>query len=68
MDRTTRETKIIALPNRKADKVSDSCITMLRGEHAYSITFDNGKEFSQHETIANWGLMDKRMLLSHPFS
>lgn len=53
VDRTTRETKIMALPNRKADKVSDACIDMLKDENPMSITFDNGKEFSQHETIAS---------------
>ncbi len=52
VDRTTRETKIKALPNRKADKVSNHCIEMLRGENAYSINFDNGKEFAEHEQIA----------------
>ncbi len=52
VDRTTRETKIKALPNRKADKVANACIEMLRDENAYSITFDNGKEFAQHEIMA----------------
>ncbi len=48
-----RVTKIKALPNRTADKVSNACIEMLRCENAYSITFDNGKEFAQHENIAS---------------
>lgn len=53
VDRTTRETKIKALPNRKADKVADTCIELLRTEQTHSITFDNGKEFAHHETIAS---------------
>ncbi|KAF7275169.1 hypothetical protein GWI33_012118 [Rhynchophorus ferrugineus] len=52
VDRTTRETKIKVLPNRKADKVSDACINMLKGEVTHSITFDNGKEFALHEVIS----------------
>lgn len=52
VDRTTRETKIKALPNRKAQRVTQACIDMLKGERALSITFDNGKEFADHETIA----------------
>lgn len=52
VDRTTRETKIRALPNRKANKVAQACIEMLRLEKPQSITFDNGKEFAQHREIA----------------
>ncbi|WP_025651598.1 MULTISPECIES: IS30 family transposase, partial [unclassified Psychrobacter] len=52
VDRTTRETKIKALPNRKAVAVTQACIGMLKGEQALSITFDNGKEFADHETMA----------------
>lgn len=52
VDRTTRETKIKALPNRKAQLVADTCIGLLQGEHALSITFDNGKEFAKHDLIA----------------
>ena len=52
VDRRTRETKIQALPNRKAVNVTQACINKLRYEHPLSITFDNGKEFSDHATIA----------------
>ena len=52
VDRTTRETKIKALPNRKAKAVTQACIDMLKGEQALSITFDNGKEFADHEAMA----------------
>lgn len=53
VDRTTRETKIKALPNRKAALVADTCVAMLKGEQALSITFDNGKEFAKHATMAD---------------
>ena len=53
VDRTTRETKIKALLNRKAQLVTDTCVAMLKGEQTLSITFDNGKEFAKHETMAD---------------
>lgn len=52
VDRKTRETKIRALSNRKAERVTQACITMLKGERPLSITFDNGKEFAGHKKIA----------------
>ena len=52
VDRKTRETKIQALPDRKSERVTQACINKLKGEHPQSITFDNGKEFAGHETIA----------------
>lgn len=52
VDRRTKEAKIQALPNRKAERVTQACINKLRAEHPLSITFDNGKEFAGHETIA----------------
>ncbi len=52
VDRKTRETKIQALPNRKAERVTQACINKLKRERPLSITFDNGKEFAGHETIA----------------
>lgn len=52
VDRKTRETKIKALPNRKAKLVTQTCIDLLRHEQPLSITFDNGKEFAGHQDIA----------------
>ena len=48
VDRVTRETKIKALPNRKAK----ACVSMLKGDRPKSISFDNGKEFADHATMA----------------
>lgn len=52
VDRKSREIKIQALSNRKAHRVTKACINKLYGENTLSITFDNGKEFADHETIA----------------
>ncbi len=53
VDRTTRETTIRVLANRKANQVAKACIDMLKVEVVHSITFDNGKEFALHEVIAD---------------
>lgn len=53
VDRTTRETKIKALSNRKAEAVANACNQLLKDEQTLSITFDNGKEFALHESIAD---------------
>lgn len=52
VDRTTREVKIKALANRKANNVAMACTLLLKHEQLNSITFDNGKEFALHEDIA----------------
>ncbi len=52
VDRTTRETKIRGLPNRQAKQVTSACIDMLKAERTMSITFDNGKEFANHQAIS----------------
>ncbi len=41
-DRTTREVKIKALPNRKAILVAQTCIDLLKDEQVQSIAFDKG--------------------------
>nr|WP_216409287.1 IS30 family transposase [Arcanobacterium phocae] len=65
VDRTTRETKIKALPNRKAGAVTQACIEMLKGDSPKTITFDNGKEFAYHETIAK--ALDTHIYFAHPY-
>lgn len=52
VDRTTRLTKMRSLPNRKASLISEHSIDLLRNIETKSITFDNGKEFSHHQYIA----------------
>ena len=65
VDRTTRETKIRALPNRKAKLVSQTCIAMLFDETALSITFDNGKEFADHQTMAD--MLNTEIYFAQPY-
>ncbi len=65
VDRTTRETKIRVLPNRTASLVSQACIDMLAADKPQSITFDNGKEFAQHQTIAT--ALDTPIFFAKPY-
>lgn len=53
VDRTTRFTKLCALPNRKAACIAQASIHLLHTLPVYSITFDNGKEFTHHAAIAD---------------
>lgn len=52
VDRLAREVKIKIIPRRTAKFVEQACIELLQGEVVNSITFDNGKEFSNHQVIA----------------
>ena len=60
VDRKTRITFIYSLPNKQAEILADAKINSLRGLATKSITYDNKKEFSAHEPIAETlGMEDK---------
>lgn len=52
VDRVSRLTKMVSLPNRKADLIAQKTLQLLKNHKVLTITFDNGKEFSDHEIIA----------------
>lgn len=52
VDRRSRLTKMKGLPNRKADLVEQTSIELLKIWNISTITFDNGKEFANHGSIA----------------
>lgn len=52
VERSTRLTKMISLPNRKAALICKEGIELLSHFKVQTITFDNGKEFAEHETMA----------------
>ena len=52
VDRVSRFTKIKALPNRKAELIAEASVELLQDHPVLTITFDNGKEFSDHEIIS----------------
>ena len=41
---------------RVSSNTINHCIERLEQSHAYSVTFDNGKEFSEHQRITNQGI------------
>jgi IS30 family transposase len=55
VERKSRFTLARCLPKREAEPVSAAIIEMLRAHktHCLTITFDNGKEFAQHQFIAS---------------
>lgn len=65
VDRVTRETRIKALQNRKAKAVTQACLSMLKDEMPKSITFDNGKEFADHATMATG--LDTDIYFAQPY-
>lgn len=53
VDRNTNLTIIRLLPSKNATTLAHQAIDALKGLDAHTITFDNGKEFSQHQHIAD---------------
>lgn len=67
-ERKSRLYLVQYVPNQRAQTVSQAIIEMLRPykSHVHTITFDNGKEFSQYETIAN--ALDASMYFAKPYA
>jgi transposase, IS30 family len=55
VERCSKYTLIAPLPSKHAQPVAQAIITLLKHSKlpVHSITFDNGKEFAQHQVIAN---------------
>lgn len=53
VDRHTNLTIIRALPSKNSTVLAQHTIAALENCNAHTITFDNGKEFAQHQYIAN---------------
>lgn len=57
VDRKSLYTHIVHLGiNRVSSKTIGHCIERLKMSHAYSVTFDNGKEFAEHERLSYRGI------------
>lgn len=54
VDRKSKYTKLVLLPDKQADSVKKACRNVLRKlkDHIKTITYDNGKEFAGHRKIA----------------
>lgn len=65
-DRKSKKLRMVKVDSKEADVVSKAVCALLKGETANTITFDNGKEFTNHESIAkNTGA---KVYFAHPYS
>lgn len=65
-DRKTKKVKIAIIDSKEADGVEAAVTELLKEETVHTVTFDNGKEFSNHKEIAkNTGA---KIYFAHPYS
>ena len=57
VDRKSLYVHIVHLGSTRASSQTITCaLDRLRMSHAYSVTFDNGKEFAEHKRITDVGI------------
>lgn len=57
VERKSLYTHIVFLGATRVSSVTiDNCISRLKLSNAYSVTFDNGKEFAEHERLRQQGI------------
>lgn len=68
VERKSRFTLLKQVARRTAAAVEEAILELLRPYQAvtHTITFDNGKEFTNHQTIAH--LLQANMFFAHPYS
>lgn len=68
VERKTLYTIIVPLQGKFADKLKEAVIAVLEPlkEHVHTITYDNGKEFAEHEAMAN--ALDAQVFFAHPYA
>lgn len=67
-ERKSRLSLIAKVETKGAEGVKEAVITLLKplAEHVHTITSDNGKEFSRHETIAE--TLNADFYFAHPYA
>lgn len=67
-ERTSRLALIAKVPNKEAEGVTRAILNLLAplAEHVHTLTADNGKEFAQHEAIAEALTAD--FYFAHPYA
>jgi transposase, IS30 family len=67
VERMSRYTLMCSLPNREAEPVSAAIIDMLRlhKQQCHTLTFDNGKEFADHQFFGSYLQAD--VYFAHPY-
>jgi transposase, IS30 family len=66
VDRKTKKVKIGLVNSKNARPVAEVIIELLKGEICHTLTFDNGKEFAEHEFIKENTNVD--VFFAHPYS
>lgn len=66
VDRQSKKVKFAKVKSKKAAVVETSICRILKGENIFTLTFDNGKEFSNHESMAN--KLNAKIYFAHPYS
>ena len=65
-DRKTRKVKIGLVESKNAYGVQKMISKLLKGETVFTLTLDNGKEFSYHKDIAK--AIEGKVYFAHPYS
>jgi len=66
VDRKSRLLRMGLVARRTKDAVKEAVINLLKDYPVHTITFDNGKEFAEHEEIAQ--SLDVDIYFAHPYS
>ena len=68
VERKTLYTIIVPLKSKSADGLTQAAIAALKPmkDQVHTLTFDNGKEFAGHETIAK--ALDAQVYFAHPYA
>lgn len=66
VDRKSRLTRLAKVPRKTADLVEYAIVKKLTPLHVYTCTFDNGKEFANHENMSR--ALGADMYFAHPYS
>ncbi|NJM44375.1 MAG: IS30 family transposase [Brachymonas sp.] len=67
VERKSRYCLVAQVPNKEATRVGEAIIEMLRPHKqvCHTITFDNGKEFAQHQYVAD--CLEAKVYFAHPY-
>jgi IS30 family transposase len=66
VDRKSRLLRMGLVAHRTKDAVKEAVIDLLKDFPVHTITFDNGKEFAEHEVMAN--ALNADIYFAHPYS
>lgn len=66
VDRKSKKVKIAKVESKNAVVVRTAICNLLKNENVFTVTLDNGKEFTQHELIAK--KLETKVYFAHPYS